>query len=508
MPATAGCRSRTATAGCAGARPARTATPLPVDARSRGRARRVRARVRQPPAVPRRHVPARGSAAGGPAPLRREGPPAQAAPGSRARRAPAGARSCRCCARPPTTAPRRLTCAAAPAPDNPWLAWALHLAHTTAEARGWQPCARRTMQRILVSLLAGHRDGEPIAASAVHAVATRRSLVSHDAVEILAAMEVLHDDRPDLFAGWLDAKLAGLAAGLASEARRWALTLHDGGPRTPATRPRHRPGLPARRPASAAVLVGPLRPPARGHPRRRPRLYRGLVRSRARTRRLGAAVPVHLGEEDRRDLPQPGDRDQARRTRPADLAATGRRAARRGRRCGDHPAGAGLRGPRRRARRQARRGPSAAARRRRPGEPTPAPGRHRPADGRADLQGPARMAGLPAAPVAAHRQPTPAGQQGKRTAPRARSAAPGSSTCGACPPLWSGCGSTASSPRPWPPGSTRSTSPRCSASASKPRSATRSTPSICSDRRISRRPGHRELGLRWDTRTVIGVHGR
>ena len=117
-------------------------------------------------------------------------------------------------------------------PGNPWLAWALHLAHLTAEARGWQPCTRRTMQRVLVSLLAGHRDGETIAASAVHAVATRHSLASHNAVEILAAMGVLTDDRPDLSTGWLDAKLAGLAAGLASEARRWALTLHNGGPRT------------------------------------------------------------------------------------------------------------------------------------------------------------------------------------------------------------------------------------------------------------------------------------
>ena len=42
------------------------------------------------------------------------------------------------------------------APDNPWLAWALHLAHITAEARGWQPVTRRGMQRVLVTLLAGH----------------------------------------------------------------------------------------------------------------------------------------------------------------------------------------------------------------------------------------------------------------------------------------------------------------------------------------------------------------
>jgi hypothetical protein len=134
-------------------------------------------------------------------------------------------------------------------PGNPWLAWALHLAHVTAEARGWQPCTRRSMQRVLVSLLAGHRDGEAIAASAVHAVATGHSLASHSAIEILAAMGILTDDRPDLFTGWLDDKLAGLAAGLASETRRWALTLRNGGPRT---RPRA--------PGTARVYLRAARP--------------------------------------------------------------------------------------------------------------------------------------------------------------------------------------------------------------------------------------------------------
>jgi hypothetical protein len=117
------------------------------------------------------------------------------------------------------------------APGNPWLVWALHLAYVTAEARGWQPVTRRAMQRVLVTLLAGHRDGEAISTSAVHAVACRNSASTHCALEIMAAMGILADDRPDLFIGWLDAKLDGLAAGLASEARRWALTLHNGGPR-------------------------------------------------------------------------------------------------------------------------------------------------------------------------------------------------------------------------------------------------------------------------------------
>jgi hypothetical protein len=143
------------------------------------------------------------------------------------------------------------------APANPWLAWALHLARTAGEARGWQPVTRRGMQRVLVTLLAGHRDGETIAASAVHAVAGRHSISSPAAIEILATMGIVAEDRPDLFSGWLDARLTGLADGLARETRRWAITLHDGGPRT---RPRS-PGtarayLRAARPALLAWSAG------------------------------------------------------------------------------------------------------------------------------------------------------------------------------------------------------------------------------------------------------------
>lgn len=142
-------------------------------------------------------------------------------------------------------------------PGNPWLAWALHLAHVTGEARGWQPVTQRGMQRILVTLLAGYCDGEAISASAVHAVASRYSIGSRLVIEILAMMDIVADDRPGLFSSWLDARLVGLAAGLGSEARRWALSLHDGGPRT---RPRSpdtaRAYLRAARPALLAWSAG------------------------------------------------------------------------------------------------------------------------------------------------------------------------------------------------------------------------------------------------------------
>jgi hypothetical protein len=81
-------------------------------------------------------------------------------------------------------------------------------------------------------LLAGHRDGEVVAASAVHQVARRHSISSHNVTEILTAMGIVVDDIPDLFTSWLDTKFSDLAPGVAREARRWAVTLHDGGPRS------------------------------------------------------------------------------------------------------------------------------------------------------------------------------------------------------------------------------------------------------------------------------------
>lgn len=89
------------------------------------------------------------------------------------------------------------------------------------------------------------------------------------------------------------------------------------------------------------------------------------------------------------------------------------------------------------------------------------------------LPGPRRRAG-----GQARKAPCATGRSALRTSP----------ACGTCPPPWSGCGSTASSPRPWPPGSTRCTWPKSSASASRPRSATRSTPGTCSGRPIRQPP--------------------
>jgi hypothetical protein len=122
-----------------------------------------------------------------------------------------------------------------PAPDNPWLAWALHIAHTTAEARGWSSIVRRGMQRTLVMLLAGHIHGDDVRVSDFEHVA-RYTNVDH-VVEILATMGVAQDDRPRTFDLWLDAKVGALPDAIRRDATGWAQSLHDGGPRTHARRP-------------------------------------------------------------------------------------------------------------------------------------------------------------------------------------------------------------------------------------------------------------------------------
>lgn len=127
---------------------------------------------------------------------------------------------------------RRFNLVQAPPPDNPWLAWALYLAHGIAEGRGWKPNAWQAMQRTLVRLLAGHTDGEAIRITDVRRVTAQHYASIDNAIEILDAMGVLTDDRPRTFDLWLQAKLAQLPQGLAGPVSDWARTLHHGGPRS------------------------------------------------------------------------------------------------------------------------------------------------------------------------------------------------------------------------------------------------------------------------------------
>lgn len=115
-----------------------------------------------------------------------------------------------------------------PPPDNPWLAWALHLAHTLAETRGLKKAGLDALNRTMVMLLATHADGDTIRVSDFHHVVREKGHSLTLTIDLLATMGVLDDDRPPVYETWLADKLADLAPGIAAEAGRWAHVLRYG----------------------------------------------------------------------------------------------------------------------------------------------------------------------------------------------------------------------------------------------------------------------------------------
>lgn len=136
-----------------------------------------------------------------------------------------------------------------PPPASPWLSWALHLAHVTAETRGFGPEVYRELNRNLVVLLADYAEGDIIRVSDFRDVLGRQGASQAHTIEILTAMGIVADDRPPAFDTWLSGKLDGLAPEIAAQARRWVLVLRDGGPRR---RPR--------KPGTAAAYLNTVRP--------------------------------------------------------------------------------------------------------------------------------------------------------------------------------------------------------------------------------------------------------
>ncbi len=124
-----------------------------------------------------------------------------------------------------------------PIPDNPWLAWGLHLAHELADLRGWGQTVRGGVQRTLIMLLGGHADADVIRVSDFYDVVAARSTNVDDIVELLTTIGVVVDDRQRAFDRWLAAELDGLAPAIRRDTRTWVLLLADGSPRT---RPRAR----------------------------------------------------------------------------------------------------------------------------------------------------------------------------------------------------------------------------------------------------------------------------
>jgi hypothetical protein len=105
-----------------------------------------------------------------------------------------------------------------------------------AGLRGWSPRTLSLTQRGLRILLAVHGPGEPVRASTIRQLTARTMPFPHIA-DVLAAVGLLDDDRPDTLAAWLDEQLAGLPAQIRAEADAWLNVRRHGGSRR---RPRSR----------------------------------------------------------------------------------------------------------------------------------------------------------------------------------------------------------------------------------------------------------------------------
>ena len=134
--------------------------------------------------------------------------------------------------------PRDLSRASAQLPPlDPVMAERVHAeAERLAGLRGWSPRTLSLTQRGLRILLAVHVPGELVRASTVRQLTARTMPFPH-ITNVLAAVGVLEDDRPDTLAAWLDEQLAGLPAQIRAETDTWLNLRRHGGPRR---RPRSR----------------------------------------------------------------------------------------------------------------------------------------------------------------------------------------------------------------------------------------------------------------------------
>jgi hypothetical protein len=117
-------------------------------------------------------------------------------------------------------------------PGNPWLAWARHIAHTLAEARGWNHGIRSSTERALTIVLSNHSDTDLVRYTELFAALRALDLSVERAADVLEHMGVLVDDRLPSFEPWIAEKLSDLAPAIRATAEAWLRHLRDGGPRS------------------------------------------------------------------------------------------------------------------------------------------------------------------------------------------------------------------------------------------------------------------------------------
>ena len=150
--------------------------------------------------------------------------------------------------------------------DTPLLLAATRCAIVLAEARGWSAATLTGVFYGLKAVLDGHTGEDLVLLSEVRERVRPRSHSSATRIaEVLAELELLHDDTTAAIRAWIDRRVGELPAGFGRDVRAWLVVLLDGDartrPRSPATlrvhfgivRPLHR------------VLGGNPRPPAGDH---------------------------------------------------------------------------------------------------------------------------------------------------------------------------------------------------------------------------------------------------
>ncbi|MER6631852.1 hypothetical protein ABT301_27180 [Streptomyces sp. NPDC000987] len=115
---------------------------------------------------------------------------------------------------------------------NPWLVRARQAARALGESRGWSRWITSDVNRALVIVLSGFRDGESIRYSELFPALRVRGLPVVRTAEVLDRLGLFADDRAPAVDRWLERKLDGMPPGIHHAVEAWVRTLLDGGPRS------------------------------------------------------------------------------------------------------------------------------------------------------------------------------------------------------------------------------------------------------------------------------------
>lgn len=119
---------------------------------------------------------------------------------------------------------------------DPRVLHARALSHDLGGRNGWNPDTIEDVDRGLVMVLSGQPDnGNPFPYSEIVTL-THRGISVERVADVLRAMQLFVDDRPDTLAIWLNLKLSGLPAQMQFEIRHWVDGLSGKLPRS-RTRP-------------------------------------------------------------------------------------------------------------------------------------------------------------------------------------------------------------------------------------------------------------------------------